>query len=75
MDESLELTGRIDGEIREAILRLAEFPGLGHTRPDLNGVPVRFWVVYSFLIVYSRLGDGIEIGRVIHPARALAALI
>jgi plasmid stabilization system protein ParE len=74
-DESLELADRIDGEIRGAIFRLAEFPGLGHTRDDLTTLPVKFWAIYSYLIVYSVRGRAIEIARVIHGSRDVFGLL
>lgn len=74
-EESLELADRIDTEIRDAILRLADFPGLGHARQDLTNLPVRFWAIYSYLIVYSLRGGVIEIVRVIHGSRDVPGLI
>ena len=42
--------------IREAILdamrHLAERPGIGHTRVDLADEIVRFWPVFSYLVIY-----------------------
>jgi len=31
---------------------VASFPGLGPSRKDLTDEPLRFWSVYSYLIVY-----------------------
>ena len=74
-DESPELADRIDGEIRAAIWRIADFPGLGHTRPDLTDLPVRFWAVYSYLIVYSSRDGVMEIVRVIHGSRDVSGML
>lgn len=74
-EESFELADRIDSEIRDAILRLADFPSLGHTREDLTTLPVRFWAIYSYLIVYSPREDLIEIVQVIHGSRDVTGLL
>jgi plasmid stabilization system protein ParE len=45
------------GRVREDFLRafrlLATNPRLGHTRQDLTSLPLRFFVVHSFLIAYA----------------------
>jgi plasmid stabilization system protein ParE len=74
-EESFQLADRIDAEIRGAILRLADFPGLGHPREDLTDLPVRFWTIYSYLIVYLAREGVVEIVRVIHASRDLPGLI
>lgn len=54
--------------------RLAEAPGLGHFREDLAPEPVRFWPVYSYLIVYLPDSDPLQVLRVLHGARDVAAI-
>lgn len=61
-------------EITRAFRFLAETPGAGHRRPDLTSEPVRFWPVFSFLIVYDPAMQPIGIARVLHGSRDLAAL-
>jgi toxin ParE1/3/4 len=48
--------------------KLAEFPQLGHIRDDLTDLPVKFWPVYSYLIVYNPKSDPLEIVRVLSGA-------
>jgi antitoxin ParD1/3/4/toxin ParE1/3/4 len=55
--------------------RLAEAPGLGHLRDDLTDEPLRFWAVYSYLIVYRPETDPLEIVRVLHGARDVRAVL
>ena len=38
--------------------RLAQTPLMGHLREDLTDEPVRFWSVYSYVIVYDRTCRG-----------------
>lgn len=40
----------------KAIRLLALRPELGHTRSDLTDLPVKFWPVFSYLVVYDPRG-------------------
>ena len=40
---------------------VAERPGIGHTRADLAREPVRFWPVYSYLIIYRPETNPLEV--------------
>jgi plasmid stabilization system protein ParE len=66
---------RVRSGLREAIYRLAEMPGLGHLREDLADEPLRFWTVYSYLIIYRPETDPIQIVRVLHGARDVRRLL
>lgn len=67
---------RIVGELREAMRRLAHHPGMGHRREILSEDPnLRFWTVYSFLIVYYPSPQPIRVVRVLHGARDVAELL
>jgi plasmid stabilization system protein ParE len=59
--------------IGKAFELVAEQPGIGHVREDLTEKPMlRFWKVFSYLIVYSRGTPSLEpvvIVRIIHGAR------
>lgn len=50
---------------------LAEFPNMGHFREDVTLKPLRFWCVYSYLIVYRPERKPVEIVRVLHGAQNL----
>jgi toxin ParE1/3/4 len=54
------------GEIRKALRILAENPGIGHSLKDLTDEPVKFWAVFSYLIVYDPSMRPIGVARVIH---------
>jgi plasmid stabilization system protein ParE len=58
-------------KIRDTMRRLATTPGIGHLRRDLADEPLRFFSVWSYLIVY-RLTSPLEIVRVVHGARDVA---
>src|ERR1700676_1969522 len=49
---SLTIADRVESAIREKIVFLAGTPGAGHSRKDLTDEDVKFFPVYSYLIVY-----------------------
>jgi len=60
---------RVRTALRDAMRRLARNPRLGHLRADLADEPLRFWQVYSYLIVYRAESDPLQIVRVLHASR------
>lgn len=54
------------------IRRIGDFPHIGHTREDVTLQSLRFWSVYSYLIVYRPDRRPVEILRVLHGAQDLA---
>src|ERR1043165_3246730 len=61
--ENREAADRILDELSAAFEYLAEWPGSGHSRPDLTGRDLRFWPVRSYLVVYREKSDPLQIGR------------
>lgn len=39
-------------DLREALQRLAEMPGLGHVRDDLADESLRAWTVHGHVVIY-----------------------
>ena len=66
---------RVLGRIEEAIIKLAKTPGLGHFREDLADRRHRFFLVYSYLVVYRPDTRPLEIIRVLHASRNVQALL
>jgi plasmid stabilization system protein ParE len=58
----------------ESCQRLAENPGIGHTREDLTDQPVLFWPVGPYLIIYEPQTKLLAIVRVVHSARDVPRL-
>jgi toxin ParE1/3/4 len=56
-------------EIRAAFRLLASRPEAGHLRQDLTPLPVKFWPVFSYLIVYNPAARPLDIVRVLHGRR------
>ena len=59
----------------KAIRLLAGHPGLGHVRQDLTDLPLRFWPVFSYLIIYDWVRRPIEIVGVVHGARNVSRVL
>lgn len=66
---------RFLAQLRAEMDRLAATPGIGHRREDLTGAPVLFWPVGRYLVIYRDSGQAVEVVRVLHGARDVAALL
>src|SRR5437660_5134668 len=53
-ERSPQAARNVRGKLRDAMRKLARFPGMGHTREDLADETLRVWSVYSYLISISR---------------------
>jgi antitoxin ParD1/3/4/toxin ParE1/3/4 len=63
--DNVETARKVIRRLRSSFRQLSQNPGLGHTRLDLTSQPVRFWPVYSFLIVYRTNERVLEIWQAI----------
>jgi antitoxin ParD1/3/4/toxin ParE1/3/4 len=61
--------------LRDAIRLLGERPGIGHSREDLTDEPLKFWPVFSYLIIYDPAPRPIEIVRVVHGNRDVEQML
>lgn len=61
-------------EIRQALRVIADAPGIGHSREDLTDEPVKFWPVFSYLIVYNSSTRPIGVARIIHGSQDVEAI-
>lgn len=73
--ESESAAVRVSDAIYDAIAKLAESPGIGHTRQDLTDRPLKFWNIYSYLLVYDPSSRPITIVAVLHGARDVKQLL
>jgi antitoxin ParD1/3/4/toxin ParE1/3/4 len=48
---------------------IAHAPGIGHKREDLTDLPVLFWPVGAYLVIYQALRERIEIVAVTQGSR------
>jgi len=61
-------------EIRRSLQFLAVNPGAGHSRDDLTDEPVKFWPVFSYLIIYAPEMKPLGVARVLHGSQDLETL-
>ena len=70
-----ETAGRVESFIRSKFAYLTDFPGAGHLRRDLTSVEVRFFPVYSYLIVYRPETKPLEIVSILHGSRDVVGVL
>jgi plasmid stabilization system protein ParE len=73
--DNVSAADRVTGEIEHAIAMLSRNPELGHIRRDLTSKTVRFWPLYSYLIIYDPTAKPLEIVRILSGYRDVAALL
>lgn len=73
--DNVTMADRVIERIYDEIQKLARMPGLGHRREDLTDKPVRFWLVYSYLVIYNADTKPIEVVRILSGHRDIAAIL
>ena len=73
-DQAPRATGHVLRGLRDAMRRIAARPGIGRLREDLSDEPLRFYPVWSYLVIY-RTTDPVEVVRVLHGARDVARIL
>ena len=74
-ERSQETADRMESIIRSKFLYLADFPNARHCRHDLTAAEVRFFSVYSYLIVYRPETKPIQIIAIVHAHRDVAKIL
>ena len=70
-EDNVEAALRVHDALEEAFWHLPDRPGMGHTRADLTVRPVKFWSVYSYLVVYDPASSPLTVIAVLHGAREI----
>jgi len=73
--DDIEAADRWDGKLRDAMSSLARSPGIGHKRPDLTDLPILFWPVGAYLILYRIRNRRVEVLAVVHAARDIPTFL
>ena len=74
-EDSIDAADRWAERLFRAFSLLAKNPGLGHKRSDLTSLPVLFWPVENYVIVYRADAGGMAIVAVTHGGRDVPALL
>ena len=72
---SLETANRIESAIRDRIVLLARTPGAGHWRRDLTEQAVKFFSIYSYLIVYRPETKPLQVVSILHSHRDVGKIL
>lgn len=72
---SVEMANRVESVIRDRIAFLAENPGAGHWRRNLTDRPVKFFPVYSYLIVYRPDTKPLQVVSILHGRRDVEQIL
>jgi toxin ParE1/3/4 len=72
---SIEIADRVESVIRDKIVFLAANPGAGHWRRNLTSEKVKFFPVYSYLIVYRPETTPLQIVSILHGRRDVEQLL
>jgi plasmid stabilization system protein ParE len=72
---SIDIAERVERVIREKIVFLASAPGAGHWRKDLTAESVKFFTVYSYLIVYRPETKPLQVVAIVHGNRDVGHIL
>jgi toxin ParE1/3/4 len=72
---SVTAADHVESAIRQRIAFLAESPKAGHHRKDLTDEDVKFFPVYSYLIVYRPKTRPLQIASILHGRRDVEQLL
>lgn len=61
-------------KIRETCSLLATNPAMGEQRADFGVAGCRSFTLGNYVVFFRRLGDGVEIARIVHGSRDLRQL-
>jgi plasmid stabilization system protein ParE len=74
-EDNPDAAQRVLRELRDSMRKLARMPEMGHFRKDLCEEPLRFWSVYSYLIIYRAEVRPIQVLRVLRSARDVQSIL
>ena len=74
-EDNADAALRVLDALEYAFDQLAATPEIGHRREDLTERPVKFWSVYSYLVVYDPASTPLTIIAVLHGARDIERLL
>src|SRR5262245_60507430 len=74
-EDSVDLANRIETEFYELFTDLGQNPWIGHERKDLTSRRLRFFPLYSFLVVYEPDVKPIRIVAVLRGRRNIRRIL
>ena len=74
-NDSIDSALRVHDRFLEIFTLLGENPNIGHLREDLTSRPVRFFPVYSYLVIYLSGTSPVQIVRVLGGAQDIENIL
>jgi antitoxin ParD1/3/4/toxin ParE1/3/4 len=74
-ESTVEIADRVESVILEKVAFLAGTQGAGHWRKNLTGVAVKFFSVYSYLIVYRPDTVPLQVVSILHGRRDVEQIL
>lgn len=65
----------IESAIRSRIVFIANNPGVGHWRRDLTEAEVKFFPVFSYLVVYTPKTKPLQVVSILHGRRDVERIL
>jgi len=72
---SPQMADQVESVIRQKFVFLARNPGAGHRRKNLTSENVKFFAVYSYLIVYRPELKPVQIVAILHGRRDVESIL
>jgi antitoxin ParD1/3/4 len=73
--DNVDAADRFMLSLEQAMQQLAGMPRMGHTRKDLTSLPLLFWPVGAYLILYRADSSPLEIVAVLQGSRDVPLII
>ena len=73
--DSADAADKFLRSLEEAMQQLAKMPRMGHTRPELTALPLLFWPVGAYLILYKSDSSPLEIVAVLQGSRDIPLIV
>jgi toxin ParE1/3/4 len=73
--DNVDAADRVLEDLYRTFGRLATTPGMGHKREDLTRRDVRFWPIYSYLVIYRPSSRPLLVVAVLHGNRDVERLL
>lgn len=74
-DDNPEAADHVLDTLERTLFKLARNPGIGHWREELADKRHKFFLVYSYLIVYRHETKPLQILRILHAARDVQTIL
>ena len=74
-EDSIDAADRWMTKLFDSSQVIADNPGVGHTRKDLTSLPIRFWPIGNYLILYRIKDKQVEIIAVTQGSRDIPVFL